>query len=308
MNSRTPNPLTGAGYQPDGEGAQQDHVTDGGQAPQNDQPTDNKEPEQAPKDGADGKDSEQSTGNPLTALVQNRQQARETADQYQAQIAALQQEVANLKAQGAEPKDDGPWKNPYDATEQPVDHLRAELEHTQAQVKQLEQAGTERLTNAENAQALSQFENSVALEIQRDAQNTPELLAAYGYIHNQVTQMHQGQGLSGQRLSEAVRNSMLQAFVNGQTHGNTHSQTVAQMALNMGFTAQKARAADNPDPVKRGQIAADQSIGQATGTGGDTVPPSARQLASMSKEDLTANNRAGINRIREILQGKVPIE
>lgn len=293
--------LTGAGYQPDGEGAQQAHTET---KPEETKTEETKTEETKPKEN--GEDTKEATGNPLTALVQSRQESRTAADQYQAQIAAMQQEIANLKAQQPKGEQPSEWKNPYDATEHPVDHLRAELEHQKAKVATLEQEGNRRLTEAEGVNALNQFEQTVLQEVGIAAQQIPELVPAYGYVQNYVTKMYEGQGLTGQRLSSAVRNHMLQSFMNGQMSGNSHAQTTAQMALNMGFKSETPKG--TPDPVVRGQKAASQSIGQATGTGGDTTPPSAQQLASMPKDELVKDNRAGINRIREILKGNIPID
>ncbi|MDB4306185.1 hypothetical protein N9980_01305 [bacterium] len=295
--------LTGAGYQHDGGSAQQN----------NNLPTDTDGKEKDVPDGANDDDKakpgeaeqkESGQGNPLTALVQNRQQNRDTNDQYQAQIAAMQQEIANLRAQQPAAPAPEAWKNPYNETDEPVDHLRAELEHTRAEMSELRQQGTAELTDSRNARALADFEQSIAQEVSMEAENTPALLQAYGFINQQMTNMHKGQGLKGRQLANAVRNSVLQAYVNGQTSGMSHTQTTAQMALNMGFQAGVAK----PDPVKRGQKAADQSVGHATGAGGNNTPSSAQQLAKSSKADLIKDDRAGIKRIRDILQGNVPIE
>jgi hypothetical protein len=306
MSSSATNPLTGAGYQPDGEGAQQDNTV-----PNDSKPADNQEPEggdqqqQAPDQGAD-KEGEKQPGNPLTALVQERQANRDQS----ATIAAMRAEIDALKSQQPQ-QQQAPeeWKNPYDPTEQPVDHMRAELEHTQAEVKQLRADGAAEIQQTQGAQALQQFENTVANELAVEGQAKPVVLAAYGFVHNNVTQMLKGQGLTGKRLTDAVRNNMLQGFVNGQTNGKTHVQTVAEMALNMGFNPEPSQqAAAKEDPTKRGQKASNQSLGHTAGGGGSTTPPTAQELAKMSKNDLKKDGGAGIKRIREILQGNVPVE
>ena len=298
--------LTGAGYQPDGAGAQQENTL-----PKEGENKDTKDPtgpDKGQQDGDQGAKKEgNEQGNPLAALVQNRQKARSDGDNYQAQIETMRQEIANLKAAGAQPQAKPEvWTNPYNETDAPIDHLRAELEHTRAEMKEFKEAGTQELADTRGVQALAQFEAGVAQEISMVAQQTPEILQAYGYINQQITQMHQGQGLSGRRLSDAVRNSILQAYVNGQTNGMSHAQTTAQMALNMGF--KEVGGKTKVDPVKRGEKAAGQSLGQATSGGGDTTPPSAQQLTKMSKEELKANDGAGVKRIREFLQGKIPVE
>ncbi len=299
--------LTGAGYQPDGSGAQQENtLPKEGEAKEGQNPAGAGDSKEGGENGAVKPNGEQG-GNPLTALVQNRQQHRDTADQYQAQIAVMQQEIANLKAQQtvASPAAPAEWKNPFDETEQPVDFFRAELERTKAEVRELKEEGGQAIADSRSVQALADFEADVSQQIARAAQKTPELLQAYGFINDRVTSMLEGQGLTGRRLSQAVRNHVLQAYVNGQTSGMSHVQTTAQMALNMGF---QETAPAKQDPVKRGQKAADQSLGHVAAKGGDTTPPSAQQLAAYSKEQLKADGGAGLNRIKEILKGNIPIE
>ena len=288
---------TGAGYQPDG--ANQDQPKPGEQT-QDTQPQGGGQQEQT-TEGGDVKKGE-NQGNPLTALVQNRRDSRDQADQYRQEIADLRAQINGMKTG---PADNKAWTNPYDATDQPVDHLRAELEHTRAEMEQLKADGSKELEDTKNMQALASFEQAVAQEISQAAQTTPELLPAYGFVNAQITNMHKGQGLSGAQLANAVRNSLLQAFVNGQSHGNSHAETVAQMALNMGFQAAASQA---PNPAARGQKAAQQSLGGATSGGGGATPPGAEQLAKMSRADLRKDSGAALSRIKEMLQGRVPIE
>ena len=312
MADGSDNDITAAGYQPDGSSAQQPTV-------QNDTGDDGSETDDAPPtknenekadvkdDGAEG-DDQHGSGNPLTALVQTRQQARDNTSQYESTIARLQQDIADLKAAKAAPEaKPEKWSNPYDAVEQPVDHLRAELEHTRAEMNQLREDGERELAEDRSVRALADFEANVAQDIADEATRTPVILDAYKHINDRITGMHRGQGLKGRRLSQAVRNSILQGFVNGQTNGMSHAQTAASMALELGFEDRGTKA-PKADPVKRGQKAKGQSLGDAAGQGGSTTPPSAKQLTQMSKADLKKDGGAGIQRIRDILQGKVPLE
>lgn len=283
---------TSAGYQPDGTGAQQENTS-----PENGGAEDKQVPGAAENQEQTAENDAVKDGNPLTALVQNRQNSRQHSNAQQQQINALQDELTALKQ--APKTEKKPWSNPFDATDAPVDHLRAEVEHYRARVTQLETDGRREIADTRNIQALNDFEANVAQEISISAQTTPEILQAYGYVNEQYTKIYQSQGMSGRALAQAVRNGVLQAYVNGQTNGLSHTETTAQMALNMGYKTSKA------DPVKRGQKAASQSVGQATGAGGDTTAPSAQQLAKMTRAEL--KKVGGVDRIRDILQGNVPI-
>ena len=302
---------TGAGYQPDGTGVGNDGTQNsqaktnpqGGQTDQNQTPQDpNPQDQQTDKQG-----------NPLTALFQERQGRREDLTALTTQLGAMQQQLNALQTQGGVEPERTPWKNPHDPQTHPVDYMQAEITHMGGRIDQAVEAAGQRMTDQEQKQALVDYERGVATEIQMAAAQVPELGEAYGFVVQQFGRAAQGSGLEGAALANQVRQSMLGAFLNGSQKGLSAPQVVAQLATNWGYRAggqQQQNPGGGPPPVPgkvKGQQAASQSLGNA-GTGGTTTPPNIEQLVKMPKAELMKNDKAGLERIKAMARGEIPLE
>lgn len=286
---------TGAGYQADGTGSQ------GAEA----QKAAN--PEQAKPNG-DGTQNQIPKGDALTALVQERQGRRDDVAGLHSQVQAVQQQLAGLQQSGQLAPEPATWKNPHDAKDAPVDYLQAEMSHMQARLDQATQDVGGRLDNQDNQAALNDFERGAIFEIQMAAQEHPALSDAYGFVTQQFGLAAKATGAKGPQLANAVRQNMLTALLNGAQNGRSAPEVLAQLAIDWGFGQPQGKAGGKPPvpPKVAGQEAASQSIGGAAGGGGGT-PLGAKQLLRQNRQQLTANKREGLERIKAMARGEVPL-
>lgn len=275
-------PYTGAGYQ---DGTAQPAPTE----PETKEP----ETEEAPE----------KKGDPLTALVQERAANRDRDTALRGELDSLKAELATLRqpAPAAEPAE---WKNPHDPVEQPMDHLRAELEHVKADLAGARESVGADLDQQKQIQALNEYEQGLTAELQGAASSHPVLAEAHAHLTKVYTSIARAQGAQGAEVAQRARLAMLQGYLNAAQQGKDAVTATAEMAMATGFQS-KGNGMDKPKQETRGQKAAEQSIGGATGGPGVTPAPDMASLGKMTRKELMANDKAGVNRIKQILAGEV---
>jgi len=275
-------PYTGAGYQ---DGTAQPAPTE----PEAKEP----EVEEAPE----------KKGDPLTALVQERAANRDRDSALRGELDSLKAELATLRqpAPAVEPAE---WKNPHDPTEQPFDHLRAELEHVKADLAGARESVGADLDQQKQIQALNEYEQGLTAELQGAAGSHPVLAEAHAHLTKVYTSIARAQGAQGAEVAQRARLAMLQGYLNAAQQGKDAVTATAEMAMATGFQS-KGNGMDKPKQETRGQKAAEQSIGGATGGPGVTPTPDMASLGKMTRKELMKDNKAGLNRIKQILAGEV---
>lgn len=283
---------TGAGYQLDGGGG------DEGSASQKETKTETPPPEETKPEG-----------NPLTALVQERQGRREDISSLSTQLGQLQNQLNQLQNAGQVPKTDGKWVNPHSPTEAPVEHLQAEIQHMAARIDQATSDVTERLSAQDNQNALLDYERGVIQELSLAAAEVPALSGAYNFVQQAFARTAKATGSTGAQIGQEVRKNMLTAFLSGQQHGKGAAEVLAGLAIELGYNPQgEAPKAPPVPPAVKGQQAASQSLGGSAGGGGATVPPNAQALLGMSKAQLRANNKEALERVKAMARGEVAFD
>ena len=240
-------------------------------------------------------------GDPLTALVQERANNRDRDAALRGELDSLRAELATLKQPAETPQE---WKNPYDPVEQPMDHLRAELEHVKADIAGARQTVGADLDQQKQVQALADYENGVTAELQTAVQTQPILAEAHAFLVHTYANVARAQGATGAEVPTRARLAMLQGYLNAAQQGKDAVAATAEMALAMGFQS-KGEPMKEPKQEKRGQQAAEQSIGGATGGGGTAAVRDGASLGQMTRKQLNANDGAARARIKQILAGEI---
>ena len=279
---------TGAGYQ------------DGSAQPEGAE----KQPDTAEKqpDTAE-KQPDEKKGDPLTALVQERAANRDRDTALRGELDSLKAELATLR-QPAPATEPAEWKNPHDPVEQPMDHLRAELEHVKADLAGARQTVGADLDQQKQIQALNEYEQGLTMELQGAASSHPVLAEAHAHLTQVYTSIARAQGAQGAEVAQRARLAMLQGYLNAAQQGKDAVTATAEMAMATGFQS-KGGTMEKPKQETRGQKAAEQSIGGATGGSGVTPAPDMASLGRMTRKELMANDKAGVSRIKQILAGEV---
>ena len=248
---------------------------------------------------------EKPKGSPLTALVQERVANREAAGALQGELQSLRQELAELKQQ--QPEQQQEFKNPHDPVESPMEHIKAEITALRADLTQAKQDVGARLQADDQQRALAEYEQGISAEIQLAASSNPELAQASQFLAQTFAQLAQAQGAKGAEIGQRARMALLQGYLTKASEGVDAVTATAQMALALGYQSPEAQPMPEttpaPTPAQRGQAAAEQSLGGATGGAGVSPAPDIHAVSRMSRRELTRDNRAGLNRIKEILRG-----
>lgn len=244
-------------------------------------------------------------GDPLTALVQERAANRDRDAALRGELDSLKAELATLR-QPQTPTEPEAWKNPYDPVEQPMDHLRSEIEHLKADLAGARETVGADLDQQKQIQALNEYEQGLMTELQNAARSHPVLAEAHAHLINVYTNVARAQGAQGAEVAQRARLALLQGHLNAAQQGRDPVTATAEMALATGFQSKGETMAEiKPKQETRGQKAAEQSIGGATGGPGVTPAPDMASLGKMTRKELMANDKAGLSRIKQILAGEV---
>ena len=241
-------------------------------------------------------------GDPLTALVQERANNRDRDSALRGELDSLKAELQTLRQ--PQPETPQEWKNPHDPVEAPWEHLRADIDHVKAELAGARQTVGADLDQQKQVQALNDYENGVTAELQTAVQTQPILAEAHAFLVHTYANVARAQGATGAEVPTRARLGMLQGYLNAQQQGKDVVTATAEMALAMGFQS-KGETMEKPKQEKRGQQAAEQSIGGATGGGGTAAVPDAASLGQMTRKQLNANDGAARARIKQILAGEI---
>ena len=244
-------------------------------------------------------------GDRLTAVIRKRRADSEERGGLAATVEALRADVARLAEPDQAPEPEA-WKNPYDPTESPLEYQRAEVERLSTVVTSLQRQQAEARQATQGQAAIDQFERGVVYEIEREAQNVPELSEAYGAVSRAFLQSAELQGHRGAAAAQQARLMMLQSYYQQQQRGTDPAMATAQMAQSIGFRPKGGAAMGEGARAKateRGRAAAATSLGGATGTAGASPGPDLQALTRMGRDQLLADGKKNIHRIRDILRG-----
>jgi hypothetical protein len=249
-------------------------------------PPDEAAPDAQAPENADQQDEGGKEGNPLTALVRERQQRREA----QGAASDLTRRLDSLERQltPQQERQDQAWTNPYKREDAPFDWMAAQVEHLESVVGQTEQ----RTRQSERQQAINgqieSFAQQAVVDIARAAESTPDLRAANEHVERIFATLH----------GTHARTQLIQALAQGAINGKDAPTVIAELALATGFKSGSRKQ----DPVTRGMNASKASLGGASAST-STAKPSLKQLATMSRVD--ARKPENKERLIKALRGEI---